>query len=134
VRGDVVPRHFLEVLSPNRTAEPFKEGSGRYELAQCIATKTNPLTARVFVNRLWMHHFGEGFVPTLDDLGTQSEPPSHPELLDCLASYFMDQGWSRKKLHKLIVLSRVYQESSQPNAAYEKQDPQNRLLWRANIR
>ena len=133
-RGDFVPRRFLEVLSPAGKPAPFKEGSGRLELAQSIASKANPLTARVMVNRVWMHHFGEGFVPTLDDLGTQSEPPSHPELLDYLASYFMDQGWSLKKLHKLILLSRVYQESSQTNAAYEKQDPQNRLLWRANIR
>jgi hypothetical protein len=134
VRGDVVPRRFLEVLSPDRKAEPFKEGSGRYELAQCIASKSNPLTARVFVNRVWMHHFGEGFVRTLDDLGTQSEPPSHPELLDYLSSYFMKQGWSLKKLHKLIMLSHVYQQSTRTQKEFENMDPDNRLLWRANIR
>ena len=134
VRGDVVPRRFLEVLSPGGKPSAFTEGSGRLELAQAIASKANPLTARVMVNRVWMHHFGEGFVPTLDDLGTQSEPPSHPELLDYLASYFMEHDWSVKKLHKLIMLSRVYQESSQTNLVFETKDPQNRLLWRANIR
>jgi mono/diheme cytochrome c family protein len=133
-RGDIVPRHFLEVLSPDRKPLPFKEGSGRLELAQSIASNSNPLTARVLVNRVWMHHFGEGFVRTLDDLGVQSEPPSHKELLDYLASNFMEQGWSLKKLHKAIMLSRVYQESSQTNPKFETMDPENRLLWRANIR
>ena len=134
VRGDVVPRRFLEVLSPAGKPAPFHEGSGRLELAQAIASKDNPLTARVLVNRVWMHHFGEGFVPTPDDLGTQSEPPSHPLLLDHLASYLMDHGWSVKTLHKHIMLSRVYQESSQTNPAFAVKDPENRLLWRANIR
>ncbi len=133
-RGDIVPRHFLDVLSPDGKATPFTDGSGRLELAHAIASKTNPLTARVMVNRVWMHHFGDGFVPTLDDLGTQSEPPSHPELLDYLSHYFMEKGWSVKALHKVIMLSRVYQESSQTNPAFETKDPQNRLLWRANIR
>lgn len=133
-RGDIIPRHFLEILSPDRKPVAFKEGSGRLELAEDIASKSNPLTARVIVNRVWMHHFGEGFVRTLDDLGTQSETPSHKELLDYLASYFMEQGWSLKKLHKLVMLSRVYQESSQTNAKFETIDPDNRLLWRANIR
>ena len=133
-RGDIVPRRFLEILSPDRKPIPFKEGSGRLELAQSIATKSNPLTARVLVNRVWMHHFGEGFVRTLDDLGVQSEAPSHKELLDYLTSYFMDQGWSLKKLHKAIMLSHVYQESSQTNAKFEQMDPENRMLWRANIR
>jgi Protein of unknown function (DUF1553)/Protein of unknown function (DUF1549)/Planctomycete cytochrome C len=132
-RGDIVPRHFLEVLSSG-TPQPFTQGSGRLELAKCIASPSNPLTARVLVNRVWMHHFGEGFVPTLDDLGTQSEPPSHPELLDYLATYFMENGWSIKKLHRLIMLSRVYQESSDTNPAYERIDSRNRFLWRANIR
>ncbi len=133
VRGDLVPRHFLEILSGGKP-EPFKDGSGRLELANAIASKSNPLTARVIVNRVWMHHFGEGFVSTPDDLGTQSEPPSHPELLDYLSSYFMDNGWSFKKLHKLIMLSRVYQESTRTLPEYETIDPNNRMLWRANIR
>jgi mono/diheme cytochrome c family protein len=132
-RGDVVPRRFLEVLSGGHPT-PFKEGSGRLELAQAIASKNNPLTARVMVNRVWMHHFGEGFVRTPDDLGTQAEKPSHPELLDYLSWYFMEQGWSLKKLHKLIMLSKVYQESSYTVPAHEVIDPDNRLLWRANVR
>jgi len=132
-KGDIVPRRFLEVLAPD--TKPFaKDSSGRLELAHCIASKTNPLTARVLVNRVWMHHFGEGFVRTADDLGTQSEPPSHPELLDYLAGYFMDKGWSIKQLHRVIMLSRVYQQSSDTNKAYEQIDPQNRLIWHANIR
>jgi mono/diheme cytochrome c family protein len=134
VKGDIVPRRFLEVLSPDRKPQPFTQGSGRLELAQAIASRDNPLTARVAVNRLWMHHFGEGFVRTPDDLGVQSEAPSHQELLDYLSVYFMDQGWSFKKLHKLVMLSRVYQISSHTRPEYEQMDPENRLLWRANIR
>ena len=133
VKGDLVPRRFLEVLS-NGEAKPFKIGSGRLELAQDIASKSNPLTARVIVNRVWLHHFGEAFVRTPDDLGTQSEKPSHQELLDYLSAYLMDHDWSLKKLHKLIMLSSVYQESSSTNRAYETVDPDNRLLWRANVR
>jgi hypothetical protein len=133
-RGPIVPRHFLEVLSPAGKPAPFKEGSGRLELARCIASKSNPLTARVMVNRVWMHHFGEGFVRTPDDLGTQSEAPSHPELLDYLSWYFMENGWSLKRLHKLVMLSRVYQESTRTVPEFETIDPNNRLLWRANLR
>ena len=132
-RGEVVPRHFLKILSHGEP-QAFTHGSGRLDLAQCIANPANPLTARVLVNRVWMHHFGEGFVRTLDNLGTQSEPPSHPELLDFLTAYFLENGWSMKKLHRLIMLSRVYRESSATNRAFEQIDPQNRLLWRANIR
>jgi len=132
-KGPVVPRRFLEVLSgPDRPA--FRSGSGRVQLAYAIASNTNPITARVMINRMWLHHFGEGFVPTPDDLGTMSEPPSHPELLDYLASCFMDEGWSIKKMHRLIMLSSVYQESSANNPRFVQADPNNRLLWRANIR
>ena len=133
-KGAIVPRGFLEILSPNRKPIEFTEGSGRLELAKCIATKDNPLTARVIVNRVWMHHFGEGFVPSPDDLGTMSEKPVHPELFDFLANWFMDNGWSLKKLHKFIVTSRVYQESSHTRPEYEALDPGNRLMWRANVR
>jgi hypothetical protein len=131
--GAIVPRQFLEVLSGSDRAH-FKNGSGRLELAQAIANKSNPLTARVMVNRVWLHHFGEGLVTTPDDFGNQSSPPSHPELLDYLARRFMDDGWSLKKLHKLILLSATYQQSSQNNPAYAEKDPDNRLLWRANVR
>ncbi len=130
-RGETVPRRFLQVLSaPNRPI--YTNGSGRLELAFAIASKNNPLTARVMVNRIWEHHFGAGFVPTPDDFGMMSEPPSHPELLDYLAQSFMDNGWSIKKLHRLIMLSEVYQQSSAGNPRYAEIDPGNRLLWRAN--
>lgn len=132
-RGDMVPRRFLEILSDGKP-QPFRQGSGRLELAQAIANPRNPMTARVIVNRVWMHHFGQGFVRTTDDLGTQSEKPSHPELLDYLAAWFMEQGWSLKKLHKLVMLSKVYQLSSYTIPAYETVDPENRMLWRANVR
>src|SRR5439155_4055101 len=126
-QGDLVPRRFLEIVAgPNRPV--FKNGSGRLELAFSIITTNNPLTARVLVNRVWLHHFGEGFVTTPDDLGNQSAPPSNPELLDYLASRFMEEGWSIKKLHKLILLSATYQQSSKNNPAYAEKDPFNRLL------
>ena len=132
--GEMVPRRFLEILSPGHKAEPFRQGSGRLELAKAITSKDNPLTARVLVNRVWMHHFGEGFVRTPDDLGVMSEKPTHPELIDYLASWVQDSGWSLKKLHKFIMLSRVYQASSYTRPEYETKDPDNRLLWRANVR
>ena len=128
-----MPHRFLEILSGPNRAE-FKNGSGRLELAQAIAARTNPLTARVMVNRIWLHHFGEGFVTTPDDFGTMSGAPSHPELLDYLALRFMQSGWSIKTMHKLIMMSAVYQETSETNEAFAKVDPDNRLLWRANIR
>lgn len=132
--GPIVPRGFLEILSPNREPIPFTKGSGRLELAQSIASPGNPLTARVAVNRMWMHHFGEGFVSTPDDMGVQSGLPTHPELLDYLAAEFMSSGWSMKAMHRLIMASAVYQQSSKTNAKYEVKDPMNHLLWRANLR
>jgi len=132
-KGPVVPRRFLEVLS-GTTRPAFTNGSGRLDLAHAIVNKNNPITPRVMINRIWLHHFGEGFVPTPDDLGTMSEAPSHPELLDYLASRFVEEGWSIKKIHRLIMLSSVYQESSANNPRYALVDPNNRLLWRANIR
>jgi len=132
-KGEIVPRRFLEVLSGPARPE-FRNGSGRVELSAAITSKNNPLTARVMINRIWLHHFGEGFVPTPDDFGTMSEPPSHPELLDYLASRFMEENWSIKKMHKLIMMSAVYQQSSANNPRYAQIDPNNRLLWRANIR
>jgi len=132
-KGPIVPRQFLEILSgPDR--KPFTEGSGRLELAQAILSPTDPLPARVEVNRVWMYHFGEGFVSTPDDLGNQSETPSHPELMDWLASWFASNNWSLKKLHRLIMTSSAYQQSTAANPAYALKDPGNRLLWRANLR
>ena len=132
-KGPIAPRRSLELLSGPVRPE-FKNGSGRLDLAGAITSKNNPLTPRVMVNRVWLHHFGEGFVNTPDDFGTMSEPPSHPELLDYLAGKFIEDGWSVKKLHKQIMLSSVYQQSSANNPRYAQTDPQNRLLWRANIR
>jgi hypothetical protein len=132
-KGDIVPRHFLEVLS-SYYRPAFTNGSGRLDLAWAIVSKQNPLTPRVLVNRLWLHHFGEGFVSSPDDLGTRCEPPSNPQLLDYLAARIVEDGWSLKKMHRLIMNSSVYQESSANNPRYAQLDPDNRLLWRANIR
>ncbi len=131
--GEIVPRRFLEVLSGTNRPK-FRDGSGRLELANAIASKSNPLTARVMVNRVWQHHFGDGFVSTPDDLGNQSAPPTHPELLDWLANRFMNDGWSIKKLHKLILMSATWQQSSRNNPQFAEKDPFNHLLWRANVR
>jgi hypothetical protein len=132
-RGALVPRRFLQVLSGPNRAE-WTSDSGRAELAMAIASKSNPLTARVMINRIWLHHFGAGIVTTPDDFGTMSDPPSHPELLDYLAVNFMTNGWNIKQMHRLIMLSSVYQESSEDNPRFALVDPGNRLLWRANLR
>jgi Protein of unknown function (DUF1549)/Protein of unknown function (DUF1553)/Planctomycete cytochrome C len=139
MKGDEVPRRFLKVLSGD-DRRPFVHGSGRLEMARAIASANNPLTARVWANRLWMHHFGAGLVRTPSDFGMRSDPPTHPQLLDWLASTFMSNGWSTKNLHRLIVLSAAYQQqSSGPHDALAPQqaqaiDPENRLLWRMNGR
>ncbi len=134
-RGEVVPRRFLEVLSPDPRNRPiWKNGSGRLELARAIADPSNPLTARVLVNRMWQKLWGEGFVATPDDLGNMSSPPTHPELLDWLAATFVENGWSIKTLHRQIVLSATYGQSSGSNPAFAEQDPDNRLFWRYNLR
>jgi mono/diheme cytochrome c family protein len=132
-KGEIAPRRFLECISgPNR--KPFTRGSGRIELANAIASKSNPLTARVMVNRIWQHHFGEGIVSTPDDFGTMGSAPSHPELLDYLASYFMDHKWSVKEMHRLILTSQTWQQGSDNNPRFAQIDPFNRLFWRQNIR
>jgi cytochrome c553 len=134
-RGDMVPRRFLEVISPEPKKRPeWRDGSGRLQLALAIADPKNPLTARVFVNRMWQQHWGVGFVATPDDLGNMSSPPTHPELLDWLAATFVENNWSIKALHRTIVLSAAYQQSSQNNPAYAEKDPNNKLLWRFNLR
>jgi hypothetical protein len=130
-RGDGVPRRFLEVLSGDER-QPFRDGSGRLELARAIVSRDNPLTARVMVNRVWMHHFGHGLVRTPSDFGLRGEAPSHPELLDWLATTFVDGGWSVKKLHRLILLSRAYRQVSDDRADGLAADPDNRLLWKMN--
>jgi hypothetical protein len=138
-RGESVPRGFLQValdkepeLSPNE--------SGRRELADWIASPQNPLTARVFVNRVWAWLFGTGLVRTVDNFGTTGEKPSHPELLDYLATRFVAEGWDVKKLIREVVLSRTWQlavrDSNQSYVAGNQSpaDPENRLFAHANRR
>ena len=153
--GPSVPRRSPQWLDP--IARPFSRGSGRLELAQAMVDPGNPLTARVFVNRVWLQHFGAGLVTTPSDFGNRSEPPSHPALLDWLAGEFMRGGWRVKHLHRLIMNSAVYQQSSLaatprgagseggrplPSSSTEQKDlagsaaddPENRLLSRMNRR
>ena len=130
-RGAKVPRQWLGLLSPE-TREPFQQGSGRLELAQAIASERNPLTARVLVNRVWQHHFGKALVRTADDFGIRSHPPTHPQLLDYLSWRFVEGDWSIKWLHRQMILSSVYQQSSLLDVARQQQDPENRLVWRMN--
>ncbi|MGH7973292.1 MAG: DUF1553 domain-containing protein, partial [Limisphaerales bacterium] len=129
--GAEVPRHFLQILS-TAGAAPFTNGSGRIDLARAIANRDNPLTARVYVNRLWMRHFGEGFVPTPGDFGVRTEEPVHRALLDYLAASFMEDGWSTKTLQRLIVLSATYQQSCEASPASLKADPDNHYFGRMN--
>ena len=110
------------------TPDPNQLSSGRLELARWIASSANPLTARVMVNRIWQHHFGRGLVATSDNFGTRGERPSHPELLDWLASRFVESGWSMKAMHRLIVLSNAYQQSGLSSTASRQADPDRRWL------
>jgi mono/diheme cytochrome c family protein len=125
-KGEEVPRRWLGFLG----GQAFADGSGRLELARAIASPDNPLTARVWVNRVWMHHFGNGLVRTPSDFGLRSDPPTHPELLDWLARWFVREGWSTKKLHRLLLLSAAYRQASDDAPAARAVDPENRLLAR----
>ncbi len=131
--GEEVPRQFLAVLS-GKDRRPFEDGSGRMELATAIASADNPLTARVMVNRVWLHHFGAGLVRTPSDFGVRGEPPTHPELLDWLARSFVAKGWSLKQLHRTIMLSATYQRSSRMGAGETAADPENLYLGRMSRR
>ncbi len=131
--GKQVPRRFPQFLSADESGG-FGPGSGRLEMARAIVDPANPLTARVLVNRVWLHHFGRGLVRTPSDFGLRSEPPSHPLLLDYLATTFVNDGWSLKRLHRRIMLSSAYRQSSQSRVREAAEDPQNRLLWRMNRR
>jgi len=139
IKGDEVPRRFLAAIAgPDR--RPFAHGSGRLELARAIVDPGNPLTARVWANRLWQHHFGAGLVRTPSDFGLRAEAPSHPELLDWLARRLMAGGWSTKSLHRLIMLSAAYQQRADGPAEPAireralRADPEDRLIWRMTPR
>lgn len=137
--GKKVPRQFLEIAS-TADRKPFTQGSGRKDLAESIINPTNPLTARVIVNRIWQHHFGTGIVATPSDFGTRGMAPSHPQLLDWMASELSGIGesstsatspnrWSIKRMHRLILSAATYQQSSKENPTARGVDPENRLLW-----
>ena len=127
--GSEVPRRFLEVLG-GQTLPPDYQGSGRKELAEWITDATNPLTARVMVNRIWRWHFGKGLVTTPSDFGFRGAKPSHPKLLDWLAAEFIKSNWSIKAIHRLIMNSKVYQLASSDSDIGLAQDPDNTFLWR----
>ena len=125
--GNLVPRGFLQIITG--TADGLKvTGSGRREIAELIASPTNPLTARVMVNRIWLHLFGRGIVPTADNFGVYGERPSNQELLDYLALRFMREGWSIKKQIRFLLLSQTFQQSSEPSPESLTLDPQDRLF------
>lgn len=131
--GDKVPRRFLTVLG-GASLPADEPGSGRRQLADWITSPANPLTARVIVNRVWQHHFGVGLVATPNDFGVRGTSPSHPQLLDWLACRLVENGWSLKWLHRLILSSATYQLASATDQPAAEADPDNTLLWRFNRR
>lgn len=131
--GEIVPRRFLTVLAKDADNR-FKSGSGRLELAEKIVTDASPLSARVIVNRVWGWHFGKHLVGTPSDFGDRGDKPTHPELLDDLTARFIANGWSLKWLHREIMLSAAYRQSSRPRADAEAIDTINQWLWRMNPR
>lgn len=142
IRGDVhspgerVPRGFLQVTqaADAKLAGIGDKESGRLQLAQWIASRENPLTARVMVNRIWQHMFGRGIVASPDNFGSSGPKPTHPELLDYLAVRFMDGGWSVKKTIRDVALSHAYRLSTAHVDASFAKDPENKLVWRLNRR
>lgn len=128
-QGDVVPRQFISVISESKP-DLDKQHSGRLELARWLTDPEHPLTARVIVNRLWYHHFGQGLVKTVDNFGVLGEAPSHPELLDYLASQLIAHQWSLKALHRQIMLTRVYRLDSRDQPENSRRDPDNVYLWK----
>ncbi|MFM8549391.1 MAG: PSD1 and planctomycete cytochrome C domain-containing protein [Verrucomicrobiota bacterium] len=131
--GKKVPRQYLSILSEGPPKE-FTQGSGRLDLANAIASPTNPLTSRVMVNRVWMHLLGQPLVETPSDFGVRTAPGKHPALLDHLANTFVRDGWSMKKLIRSIVLSRTFLQSADLRADAVAKDPDNALYWRAHRR
>ena len=131
--GALAPRRFLRILSGAERPN-FTRGSGRSELAEAVTDANNPLTARVIVNRVWQHHFGRAIVRTPSNFGILGETPTHPQLLDWLASEFIQSGWSLKNLHRTIIASATYQMRSQMEQSAFEVDGDNRLIWRMNPR
>lgn len=129
--GAVVPRRFITVLSPDQP-RPLSQGSGRLDLADAILGEAAPLAARVIVNRIWLAHFGRGLVESPSNFGRLGDAPSHPELLEDLAARFVENGWSIKWLHRQILMSHTYRQSSEFDQANDAIDPDNRWLWRMN--
>ena len=134
IKGDIVPRAFPVIFTNASTPVLSDTGSGRHELAEWMTSRQHPLTARVMVNRVWAHLLGRGLVESVDNFGASGAEPTHPELLDHLATRFMDDGWSVKSLIRSIVLSRTYRLSGQHLEANVSVDEVNRLYWRANLR
>ncbi|RYD62305.1 MAG: DUF1553 domain-containing protein, partial [Verrucomicrobiaceae bacterium] len=132
--GPLVPRGFLTMFEVPGAPSVNREQSGRLELAQWLTSPNNPLASRVIVNRVWKHLFGEGIVKTVDNFGVKGDTPSHPELLDHLATRFIRDGWSIKKLVRAIVLSRSYQLGTEAPATHLEVDPANRFVWRHSPR
>ena len=132
--GAIVPRGTPAVIRGPRIQKFTDRESGRRQLAEWLVDPRHPLTARVFVNRVWRWHFGKGLVRTTDNFGLLGEAPSHPELLDWLAHRFITDGWSIKSLHRLILMSNTYQQASTPSTELVSHDPENRLFGRAEVR
>ena len=125
--GEEVPRRFLQAVAGDKQP-PVREGSGRLYLAECIASAGNPLTARVMVNRIWQHHFGQGIVKSVDNFGAMGDRPSNPELLDYLAARFVEEGWSVKAMHRLMMLSSAYRSQSLPPRRLEAEAIRDAIL------
>ena len=132
--GPSAPRGFIKILRPGPAPVIAPKSSGRMELANWISSPENPLTARVFVNRIWHHLFGRGIVKSVDNFGQMGDSPSNPELLDHLSSLFIAEGWSTKALIRNIMLSRVYQLSSSSITSQASTDIENIYHWRQNHR
>ena len=130
--GPIVHRRFLTVLSPSDAPKRFRKGSGRLELARSITTEAAPLAARVIVNRIWLAHFGQGLVTTPSNFGQQGNRPSHPKLLDDLAARFIAGGWSIKKLHREILTSATWRQSTSASKEAQQRDPSNQWLSHMN--
>jgi hypothetical protein len=132
--GREVPRQFLAVVRGDQPTPISGEVSGRLEFARWLANPEHPLTARVIANRIWRWHFGTGIVASTDNLGRLGDRPTHPQLLDWLASQLINEGWSIKSLHRIIMLSNTWQQSTMFDQSSADIDPDNKLLWRMNRR